>query len=1023
MNQEKTPKTIESIIENELIKQLTTKQGYILREDIKDNKALEHNFKQKFEELNQVKLSDKEFKRLYEEIITADVFLASKRLREKNTFIREDGSILYYNLVNTKEWCKNDFEVCQQPRFTTRNSIHRYDVILLINGLPLVQIELKNYSVQTNKALEQIIKYKNDEESSYSKTLMCFVQIFIISNKNTTRYFANNNTNILNQYMKGGSLPIYQYSDKNNMKIDGLYDFTEKVLAKCEIAKLISRYMVLLAKEEKLLIMRPYQIYAVEAIVSSIKENRGNGYIWHTTGSGKTLTSFKAATLLKEDPNIDKCLFVVDRKDLDRQTRDEFNKFQEGCVEENASTQELITKMTSTDYADKVIVTTIQKLGIALAEAKEDNKSSKRKNYRKELQGLEEKRIIFIFDECHRSQFGENHEAIKNFFKKAQLFGFTGTPIFRENASQYFIKEEKKHAYTTEELFKNLLHSYTITNAIEDKNVLQFHIDYFKPEVKRETKMYCGLPSETIETPDYVPAGTTSPMVSKEMIVETILKKHNNVTKQRMFNALFATSSINDAIKYYNLFKEKQEDRIKENPDYVPLNIACVFSPPAKGNNTSIQNQDDTPQEIYDNKTNPSEKEEALKNIIKEYNQKYGTNHNINEFDNYYRDIQLRIKQQQYSNKDYPHHNKIDITIVVDMLLTGYDSKYLNTLYIDKNVYYHSLIQAFSRTNRTLNANKPYGSILDFRAQKKQVEDAITLYSGIEKPKAAREIWCVEKPKKVIEKYQTAVDKLHDFMQKQNLQCTPEQVSNIKGEQARAEFVEIIKEIQSIKTRLDQYTDLTEEQTTEIEQILSPETLTGFKVAYIDMIKPYPKPIMYPEPDEPMDEIDFELVLFASCLVDYDYIVKLVAKYIAKPEKEKHTEEQIIDLLRSTSDMIDEREELTQYVRSIFEDGKILNEDEIKQGFIQFKKEKEYNEVLTIANQYGLEYNTLNTFLEETIQRCILDAKELVKLFDDQNLDWEEQADKEKQFVIEIYPFLAKRTNNKEISGMAIYIK
>jgi len=411
---------------------------YTYRPDIRDLNALEQNFREKFEKLNRVDLTDSEFEKLREEIVNPDVFISSNYLRKTNTFTREDGTPLHYTLVNIKDWCKNDFEVINQLRINTKNSNHRYDVIILINGVPVVQIELKTLEVSPNKAMQQIVDYKNDVGNGYTNSLMCFMQLFIVSNKSKTFYFANNNNEHFAFNADEQFLPVYTLASEDNKKINHLYDFADKFLSKCTLGQMISRYMVLVASEQKILVMRPYQIYAVKAIVDCIHQNRGNGYIWHTTGSGKTLTSFKTSTLLKDNPDIEKCLFVVDRKDLDRQTRQEFNKFQEGSVEENTNTGTLVNRMLSTDYADKVIVTTIQKLGLALnqnskrnVKQREDNKET----YYDRLAPLRDKRVVFIFDECHRSQFGDNHDAIKEFFPKAQLFGFTGTPIFEENAT------------------------------------------------------------------------------------------------------------------------------------------------------------------------------------------------------------------------------------------------------------------------------------------------------------------------------------------------------------------------------------------------------------------------------------------------------------------------------------------------------------------------------------------------------------------------------------------------------------
>lgn len=459
----------EKQIEDSFIKKLIELK-YTYREDIRDRDTLERNFRSKFETLNRVRLSDSEFSRLLEEIIDSDVFTSSKRLRGINTFMREDGTPLQYTLVNIKDWCKNDYEVINQLRINTNNSHHRYDVILLVNGIPVAQVELKASDVSPRRAMQQIVDYKNDAGNGYTNTLLCFMQLFIVSNQVNTYYFTNNNNHHFSFNADEQFLPVYQYATESNRKITHLDAFSTAFLSKCILGEMINRYMVLVVSEQKLLIMRPYQIYAVKAIVDCIHQNRGNGYVWHTTGSGKTLTSFKASTLLKDNPDIDKCLFVVDRKDLDRQTREEFNKFQENCVEENTNTETLVKRMLSDDYADKVIVTTIQKLGIALD-------PSNKNNYQDRLIHLRNKRIVFIFDECHRSQFGENHKAIKEFFPNSQLFGFTGTPIFPTNATYTKIDGEEASYKITEDIFQKELHAYTITHAIEDKNVLRFHVD------------------------------------------------------------------------------------------------------------------------------------------------------------------------------------------------------------------------------------------------------------------------------------------------------------------------------------------------------------------------------------------------------------------------------------------------------------------------------------------------------------------------------------------------------------------
>lgn len=985
----------ESRIEQNFIRHLTELK-YSYRPDIVDRKTLEQNFRKKFEALNRVTLSDCEFLRLRDEIINPDLFAASKMLRAQNYFQREDGTPLHYTLVNIKDWCKNDYEVINQLRMNTEYSSHRYDVILLINGLPLVQIELKKIDVSPRKAMQQIVDYKNDPGNGYSNSLMCFMQLFIVSNSSKTYYFANNRKEHFTFDSDEQFLPVYELADEKNKKINRLKEFTDKFLKKCTLGELISKYMVLVESEQKILIMRPYQIYAVQAIEDCVKQNRGNGYIWHTTGSGKTLTSFKASTLLKSNSEIEKCIFVVDRKDLDRQTREEFNKFQEKCVEENTNTETLVRRLLSTSYEDKVIVTTIQKLGLALD-------GTSQRNYKERLEPLRNQRMVFIFDECHRSQFGVNHKAIKEFFPQAQLFGFTGTPIFEENAT-YNIREGEFASYkTTEDIFEKQLHAYTITHAIDDKNVLRFHIDYFKGKGSENTKQ--GEP------------------IAQQAIVEAILEKHNAATSFRRFNALFATSSINSAIQFYELFKEIQKKKQEEDPDYRPLNIACVFSPPAEGNKDIQQIQEELIQEKEDNKQNPEEKKAALKAIIQDYNKQFGTNHTLFDFDLYYQDVQQRIKDQKYSNKHFPQKNKIDITIVVDMLLTGFDSKFLNTLYVDKNLKHHGLIQAFSRTNRILNTTKPYGNILDFRSQQDAVDQAIALFSG-EESNRAKEIWLVEPAPVIIEQYKKAVEELYAFIQDQNLEVgDPEDVYNLRGDAARITFIKNFKEIQRLKTQLDQYTDLSETQQVQIESILPKETLLAYRSSYMETAKRLRTRQQKEGDKAPVEiqQLDFEFILFASAIIDYDYIMKLIADNTQKkPSKEKMTKAQVISLLSANSNLMEEQEDLTEYIGSLdWNSGQDM--ESLQKGYDRFKEEKYNRELAEIANKNGLETAVLKAFVEQILNRMIFDGEKLTDLLEPLGLRWKERKAKELALMEDLVPLLKKQAQGEEISGLAAY--
>jgi len=1000
----------ENQIEQSLITKLTDLK-YTYRPEIRDREALEQNFRNKFEALNRVHLTDSEFARLRDEIVTSDVFAAAKNLRERNTFTREDGTPLHYELVNLKDWCKNDFEVVNQLRINTDNSHHRYDVILLINGVPVVQIELKTLQVTPRRAMEQIVDYKNDPGNGFTHTLLCFMQLFIVSNESNTHYFANNHNQHFSFNADERFLPIYQLADEDNHKIAHLHDFADSFLAKCTLGQMLSRYMVLVASEQKLMIMRPYQIYAVKAIVDCIHQNRGNGYIWHTTGSGKTLTSFKASTLLKDNPDIEKCLFVVDRKDLDRQTREEFNRFQEGCVEENTNTETLVRRMLSEDYADKVIVTTIQKLGLALDENSKRNQSHKAKypqghkgkqTYKERLDPLREMRIVFIFDECHRSQFGENHQAIKAFFPKSQLFGFTGTPIFEDNASYQQIEGTVGSLKTTQDIFEKELHAYTITNAIEDKNVLGFHIDYYGKDDNNQKK-----PKK----------GETQP---PEAVIKAILQKHDAATNSRRFNAILATASINDAITYFEKFRLLQAQKQDEDENYQPLNIACVFSPPAEGNKDVKQLQEDLQEEKLDNETEPENKKAALKAIIADYNRQYGTNHSINEFDLYYQDVQQRIKDHKYSNQDYPRKNKIDIVIVVDMLLTGFDSKYLNTLYVDKNLKYHGLIQAFSRTNRVLNDSKPWGNILDFRYQEEAINKAIELFSG-KNANRAKEIWLVDPAPVVIEKLQTAVDNLATFMQSQGLDCTPQQVPNLKGDNARAEFINHFKEVQRIKTQLDQYTDLGEDLQNQVAELLPEDTLRGFKGVYLDTAQRLrEQQNKNDNSNDTVQQLDFELVLFASAVIDYDYIVGLIAKSTQATDKQKMSRQQLIDLISSSANLMDEKDDIIAYINSL-KTGEALNENAIRDGYQTFKANKSAQELAEIAQQHKLPAQTLQTFVDAVINRMTFDGEQLSELFAPQQLGWKARKQAEEALMLDLIPLLNKLAGGREISGLSAY--
>ena len=964
---------------------------YTYRRDIRDLDSLEKNFRKKFERLNFVTLSDSEFRKLLQENITSDVFTASKHLRERQTFTRDDGTTFDYSLVNLRDWCKNEYEVVNQLTINTANSSHRYDVIILINGLPLVQIELKRHSVSPRKAVEQIVRYKQDRGNGYTNTLMCFMQLFIVSNGGSdTMYFANNNDEHFHFDATNNYLPVYRAADEKNHKIVELFKFSDRILDKVKLGKLISRYMVLVETEKKVLVMRPYQIYAVESIVGCVSENSHNGYIWHTTGSGKTLTSFKASTLLKDNKDIEKCVFVVDRKDLDKQTRDEFNKFQEGCVEQNANTAALVSRLESTDYADKVIVTTIQKLGIAL-----DTSANNR--FLQRLEKLRDKRIVFIFDECHRSQFGENHAAIRNFFPKAQLFGFTGTPIFEENSHTVRVNGQVAVNVTTEDVFQRCLHDYTITHAINDNNVLRFNVQHFgnkSADGKKESKP-----------------------LTKNQIVAHILDNHDKLTAQRRFNALLATPSIPDAIRYYEIFKEAQEKRKQADPDYEPLNITAVFTPPMR--NIS---DEDLPQEEADNREHGEENKTALGKIIDEYNKKFGTNWSADLFDEYYKDVQQRIKDQKYPNKDYAHAKKLDIVIVVEMMLTGFDSKFLNTLYVAKDLKWHGLIQAFSRTNRILDGTKPYGNIICYRDLEKAMDDAMVLFSGMDRAEKSKEFWIVEPAEAVVEKYKEAVSQLKTVMNGMGLECRPDEVINIPQGENTNTFIDAFKDVQRLALKLDQYVDVPEELKTTIENVMPEDTLQQFRTAYLDLARRN-GPVATRTEDTPEgEEPDFELSLFSSALVDYDYIMKLLAKYTdTHSERVKITKEQLLEILAGSVDLMNERDYLKAFIEEELEKGSGVSELEIRRKYKEFKDNRLNKQINEIAQEFSIENAALEGFVKETTKLRRLDEESLRELLS--HIDsWKQRKAAKENLLKRLAPLFTLLTSGNTIEGLNAYV-
>ncbi|MGL5440594.1 MAG: type I restriction endonuclease subunit R, partial [Filifactoraceae bacterium] len=715
----------EAQLEENLIKQLIN-QGFT-RVTIPDEDGLKNNFRRELFEHNKAKLNnepftDKEFERILRHVEGKSVFQSAMVLRDKFILEREDGSEVYIEFFDTQNWCKNRFQVTNQTTVVGKYT-NRYDVTLLINGLPLVQVELKRRGLDLKEAFNQINRYK---KHSY-QGLYRYLQIFVVSNGVDTKYFANSDKEMLFSH-------TFFWSDEENKRISNLKDFTETFLDKCFVSKIISRYMITNETDKLLMVMRPYQIYAVEALVTRAFETNNNGYIWHTTGSGKTLTSFKASQILSKEPNIKKVFFLVDRKDLDSQTIAEFNKFEPDSVDTTDRTDTLVKQIK--DINKPLIVTTIQKMANAI----------KGDRYAKIMDQYREEKVVFIIDECHRSQFGDMHKSINKHFTNAQYFGFTGTPRFYENRSQ--------EGRVTADLFEKCLHTYLIKDAISDGNVLGFSVEYIKTfdgdiDESDDTKV-AAIDKEEVFMHD----------IRIENIAEHIIKNHNGKTRNKEYTAILTVQSIPMLVKYYDKFKELDHD----------LKIAGIFS---FGANEDLEGKDE-------------HSRDSLERIITDYNQIFDTNYSTDTFSGYFADVSKKVKSA-----------KIDILIVVNMFLTGFDSKTLNTLYVDKNLKYHDLVQAYSRTNRVEKSTKPYGNIVCYRNLKNNTDDALKLFSQTDSTDIV-----------LMENYEYYLDRW--FAELRNLKAltpTPQDVDSLESEEAKKKFILAFRELSKILVKLETFVD------------------------------------------------------------------------------------------------------------------------------------------------------------------------------------------------------------------------
>jgi type I restriction enzyme, R subunit len=842
----------EAQLEEKLIKQLETLGFH--RVKIESEADLVKNLKNQLEKLNHVTFSDTEFNRIVMHLQKGTVFDKAKTLRGKYDVTLDNGDVIHIDFFNSKAWCQNHYQVTQQITIEGKYK-NRYDVTLLINGLPLVQIELKRRGLEMKEAFNQVARY---HKHSYWANLGLFdyVQMFVISNGVNTKYFANNRKQNFNQ--------TFYWTDEKNKKITELEQFTQIFLEKCHLSKMIARYTVLHESDKIAMILRPYQYHAVEKIIHHVSNSSKNGYIWHTTGSGKTLTSFKTAQILSEIDTIDKILFVVDRNDLDYQTAREFNHFEKDCVDQTKNTKHLIEQINNPN--SKVIVTTIQKLNNAISN----------KHYLKDLEYYQDKKIIFIFDECHRSQFGETHKKIKNFFKNHQMFGFTGTPIFDKNAGF-----EKK---ITLDLFDERLHSYVLPDAISDENVLKFSIEYVGHYQRKSKNDIDILVNDNIDENEILDSD-----IRLGKIVDYILAYHNTKTYNREFTSIFCVSSVKNLCRYYDIFKQKDHN----------LKIATIFS--YQANEDPNKNQGENGENVDGENIAPHSREK-LESYVNDYNKMFNEQQHIKDsfgFQSYYKNIAKRMRQKDEKNKA-----QIDILLVVNMFLTGFDVKELNTLYADKNLKNHGLIQAFSRTNRLHIEKKSHGFIVSFRNLKENADNAIRLFSNVDNKEEINVADILVKPyEEYIEDMNKAIAELY------LLTPEPDSVSHLYTEEEESLFVKNFREVTRLKNALAGFSDFSFDDIKMTEQ-----DFENYKGKYLDIYEKVQKN-KAGEKISILDDIDFEIALIHRDEIDVTYIMRLLG--------------QILNVTGAERD-----EKIDNFINMIHNNPKLRNKQDLIQEFI-----------------------------------------------------------------------------------------
>lgn len=894
---------------------------------ITDVNALRANLKQQLSKLNGFQISDSELKQIRNALSKGNVFDKAKILRDRLQISKDDGTTGYIRFLDD-DFSKNHFQVTQQVTVEGRYK-NRYDVTILVNGLPLVQIELKRRGLELKEAFNQVNRY---QRHSYwaEDGLFQYVQMFVISNGVNTKYYANNRKQSFKQ--------TFYWADTHNERFTELTQFASQFLTPQHLTDMITKYVVLNETDRVLMVMRPYQIYATEAIIARVAERNAlkakeqpidklNGYIWHTTGSGKTLTSFKTAQLLTGDSHIHKVVFVVDRKDLDYQTSKEFNGFAKGCVDSTDNTKLLVDQFTDAPIpADKInerrntklIVTTIQKLNNAISH----------KRFARRMEPAKDKNVIFIFDECHRSQFGDTHQKISAFFTSHQMFGFTGTPIFVENAVSKFSRK-----YTTSDLFHKPLHKYTIVDAIKDENVLKFNVEYVGRYKKKDSANEIDIDVEGIDTKELM---ESEGRLNK--ITDYIIAQHNRKTHSREFTGMFCVSSVPALIKYYELFATKKAEG-KHN-----LRIATIFSyaaneedPDADGLGEAELGKVAEANAVY------SHSRDKLEQFIGDYNKMFGCSYTTKDSEsyyNYYNDISKKVRER-----------KIDILLVVNMFLTGFDSKTLNTLYVDKNLKYHGLIQAYSRTNRILNEQKSQGNILCFRNLKKRTDEALALFSN----KDAKDTVIMPPYEDFIKLFNKAFGAL--LM----IASDPDEVNQLTDEEQELEFIKAFRELMRLKNILSTFADFSFQDVRIDEQ-----EFEDFKSKYLDLYDKV-KSNNAKEKVTILEEVDFELELLAMDEVNVTYILKLISN-LKKADNEEEYQYQYKALmqtvggdpnLRSKQDLID------KFIKENLPNVKSAEEvDDAFEAYWEVEKEN-------ATKQMADEENLVPDRLKEVVERMI----------------------------------------------------